>query len=96
MGRVEDIFEKIKREGESAIDEFILVRQAEELYLDFKRSADDGKGPRVLHQFTLHLILAPPLLSGKFLIKWTFGCEGSPVNLMIVEHTFLEIEHLYR
>jgi hypothetical protein len=49
MGRAEEIFEKLRREGESAIDEFILIRQSEELYLDFKRSADDGSGPRALH-----------------------------------------------
>lgn len=50
MGRAEEIFENLKRYGESAIDEFILLRQSEELYLDFKRSADDGKGPRKLHE----------------------------------------------
>lgn len=50
MGRAEEIFEKLKREGEAAIDEFIIARQSEELYLDFKRSADNGRGPRVLHE----------------------------------------------
>jgi hypothetical protein len=44
MGRAEDIFEKIKIGGESAIDEFILTRKAEELFLDFKRSSNDGEG----------------------------------------------------
>lgn len=48
MGRAEDLFEKIKREGELAIDEFILTRKSEELFLDFKRSADEGAG-KVLH-----------------------------------------------
>jgi hypothetical protein len=47
MGRAEEIFQKLKREGEAAIDEFILIRQSEELFLDFKRSADDGKGKRL-------------------------------------------------
>lgn len=49
MGRAEDIFERIVKHGEDAIDEFILTRISEELFLDFKRSADDGSG-RVLHQ----------------------------------------------
>ena len=40
MGRAEDIFDKICKEGETALDELILTRQAEELFLDFKRSAD--------------------------------------------------------
>lgn len=48
MGRAEDIFEKIKKEGISAIDVFILTRKSEELFLDFKKSADDGIG-KLLH-----------------------------------------------
>lgn len=48
MGRAEDIFQRIKDRGELAIDDFILCRQSEELYLDFKRSSDDGRGPKVL------------------------------------------------
>lgn len=42
MGRAEDIFERIKTHGVTAINEFIAERQVEELYLDFKRSADSG------------------------------------------------------
>lgn len=44
MGRAEDLFDKIKKEGETAIDGFIMIRKAEELFLDFKQSADDGSG----------------------------------------------------
>jgi hypothetical protein len=44
MGRAEDIFKKIKDEGKRAIDEFIATRKSEELFLDFKRSADNGAG----------------------------------------------------
>ena len=49
MGRAEDIFERIIKGGENEIDEFIITRESEELFLDFKRSADDGDGQR-LHQ----------------------------------------------
>lgn len=49
MGRAEDLFQRIERDGESAIDEFIQTRASEELFLDFKRSADNGRGQR-LHQ----------------------------------------------
>ncbi|MHC4623588.1 MAG: AlbA family DNA-binding domain-containing protein [Planctomycetota bacterium] len=48
MERAEELFEKIKRDGNSAIKEFILTRKAEELFLDFKQSADSGTG-RQLH-----------------------------------------------
>jgi hypothetical protein len=49
MGRAEDIFERILLEGEAAINDFIITRKSEELFLDFKRSADEGRGSR-LHQ----------------------------------------------
>ena len=47
MERAKELFEKIKNEGKSAIEEFILTRKTEELFLDFKRSADDGSGQRL-------------------------------------------------
>ncbi len=49
MGRAEELFERVTRGGEGAINTMIDDRQSEELYLDFKRSADDGGGTR-LHQ----------------------------------------------
>ncbi len=51
MGRPEDIYERVKQLHETAIDEFIVARQSEELFLDFKRSADSGKGMggKVIH-----------------------------------------------
>ena len=49
MERAKELFEKIKNEGKSAIEEFIFTRKAEELFLDFKRSADNGNEQR-LHQ----------------------------------------------
>lgn len=47
MGRAEDVYEKIKKEGLKAIDEFILDRESEELFLDFKRSTDNGSGKKL-------------------------------------------------
>lgn len=47
MERAEELFEKVKKQGEKAINEFIDTRQSEELFLDFKRSSDDGKGSRL-------------------------------------------------
>ncbi|MDP1993120.1 MAG: ATP-binding protein [Syntrophales bacterium] len=44
-----EIMESILRDGESAIDAFISDREAESLFLDFKRSADNGSGKK-LHQ----------------------------------------------
>jgi hypothetical protein len=44
MERAQEIFDRIVSRGETAIDEFIHDRQSEELFLDFKRSSDEGKG----------------------------------------------------
>src|SRR5262245_44980091 len=49
MGRAEEIFETIVNRGGGVIDEFIATAASEELFLDFKRSADNGTGAR-LHQ----------------------------------------------
>jgi hypothetical protein len=47
MGRAEDLFQRISDAGELAIDEFIAENQSEELFLDFKRSSDNGAGARL-------------------------------------------------
>ena len=49
MSRAEDIFERLVYFGEDAIDEFILNRQTEELFMDFKQAVSDGKCMRTLH-----------------------------------------------
>ena len=41
MGRSEDLFARLKAGGEREIDDLIADRQSEELFLDFKRSADN-------------------------------------------------------
>lgn len=47
MGRAEDIFSALANRGVAAIDEFIDAAVSEELFLDFKRSADHGVGNRL-------------------------------------------------
>ena len=47
MGRPEDLFNRLCNFGEEAIDELILDCQSEELFLDFKQSADKGEGTRL-------------------------------------------------
>lgn len=45
MERAQYLFELLSEGGESAIDELIAARKSEELFLDFKRSSDQGQGP---------------------------------------------------
>lgn len=47
MGRAEDLYHRLTEQGEKAIDGFIVDRQSEELFLDFKRSADYGAGNKL-------------------------------------------------
>ena len=49
MGRAEDLFSRFVVHGQAAVDALIQDRAAEELFLDFKRSADNGSGSK-LHQ----------------------------------------------
>ncbi len=44
MTRAEDIYQKIIAGGERVIEDFIRTRESESLFLDFKRSADNGEG----------------------------------------------------
>ena len=47
FSRANDLYNLICAEGEAAIDEFIATRKSEELFLDFKRSSDNGAGVRL-------------------------------------------------
>ena len=42
MDRAHDIFQRITSQGMQAIEDFIKDRKSEELFLDFKRSSNDG------------------------------------------------------
>jgi predicted HTH transcriptional regulator len=48
MGRAEDLFEALTRDGESAIDRLIATGASEELFLDFKRSVNNGASDTLL------------------------------------------------
>jgi len=43
MSRARDLFERIKKERESALDSFIEEKMSEELFVDYKRAKDNGK-----------------------------------------------------
>lgn len=47
MARAEELFAQIEQGKEDAILTFVAARKSEELFLDFKRSADDGAGVRL-------------------------------------------------
>jgi len=47
MGRAEDLYRRLVDGGEKVLDEFIADRQSEELFLGFKRSADNAAGSKL-------------------------------------------------
>jgi hypothetical protein len=47
MGRPDELFEDLCSRCEAAIGDFIVNRVSEELYLDFKRSSDEGKDKKL-------------------------------------------------
>lgn len=47
MGRAEDLFERIKQGDITVLDDLILQRKSEDLFLDFKVSADAGNGGKL-------------------------------------------------
>ena len=80
MGRAEDLFHRIERDGEVAINDFIAERQSEELYLDFKRSSDNGSGKRLSDIDRNNLIKA---ISGfgnseGGILVWGVDCSAAP------------------
>ena len=42
MDRAQELYKRLIANGENQIDEFIETRASEELFLDFKRSSDNG------------------------------------------------------
>ena len=44
MERCQEIYERIIARWQAAIEDFIVDRKSEDLFLDFKRSSDNGNG----------------------------------------------------
>lgn len=44
MSRARELFDRLQQGGTTALDELIADREPESLFLDFKRSEDDGRG----------------------------------------------------
>src|SRR5208283_2254318 len=47
MDRCHEIYDRMKRDRMTSVEEFIADRQSEELFLDFKRSSDNGSQPKL-------------------------------------------------
>lgn len=82
MDRAEEIFNRIVEKGEVAIDDFILTRTSEELFLDFKRSSDNGAG-RTLDQNDRNILAKAISGFGNSeggVIVWGVDCSKDTTN----------------
>ncbi len=80
VSRAREIFDKLVSEGLAGIQEFIDNRKSEELFLDFKRSSDNGRGRKLSDHDRDNFGKA---LSGFAnaeggVIVWGIDCRSSP------------------
>jgi len=95
--RAEDIFQQIRTGGLGAINAFILSRSSEELFLDFKRSSDCGKGNRLSQNDRNNLAKA---ISGfgnseGGVLVWGVDCSQNPQEGDVAK-ALVPIEKVYR
>jgi hypothetical protein len=81
MGRAEDLLNRLRALKEKAIDELILNRQSEELWLDFKRAATGGTASKLHGDDRKNLARA---ISGfgnseGGIIVWGIECADDPL-----------------
>ena len=80
MGRAEDLYKRVLADGEQAIDNFIADRQSEELFIDFKQSADRGKGLKLhnVDRSTIAKAISGFGNSEGGIIVWGVDCRDHP------------------
>jgi hypothetical protein len=82
MSRAHELFARLEAGGEAAIDELISDFQSENLWVDFKRSADQGSGSR-LHQAdreNLAKAISGFANSDGGVIVWGVDCRKEPTT----------------
>ena len=78
MDRCQDIFNRIIARGQVAIEEFITDRKAEDLFLDFKRSSDNGAGAKLSNNDRKNLAKAISGFAnseGGVVVVWGVDCS---------------------
>lgn len=80
MGRAEDLFSRIEHGGIAAIETLVSGRQSEELFLEFKRSKDDGQGSKLHDHDRVNLKKAIGGFSNSEggVIVWGIDCSRNP------------------
>jgi hypothetical protein len=79
--RAEDLLAELTVGGEAAIDRFISERRSEELFIDYKKSADDGIGTKLHHIDRGNLAKAVSGFGNSEggLVIWGVTCQQDPV-----------------
>lgn len=81
MGRAEDLFDRLKAGGAAAVKELIADAQVENLWLDFKRSGNDGKGTKLHESDWKNLAKAVSGFANSDggVIIWGVNCTSDPI-----------------
>ena len=80
MSRAADLFDQLTQGGAARVQEMIANSEAEELFLDFKRSADNGGGVRLndRDRMTLAKSISGFGNSEGGVVIWGVGCRSDP------------------
>jgi len=82
MSRAKDIFEKLRRQGLAALDDLIIDREPESLFLDFKRSPDDGSSRVLAEEDSKNLCKAISGFANSAggVVVWGVDCRRDPAS----------------
>jgi hypothetical protein len=96
--RADEIFRRVLSDGESAVDALIADFRSENLWLDFKRSADDGKGAKlhVSDRENLAKAISGFGNSEGGVLLWGVDCRRDPKTGADLPSTKHPIEHPHR
>jgi|SRR6185312_159679 len=98
MARAEDLFERISTDRLGAIDDLIAERASEELFLDFKRSSDNGGGNHLSDRDRDNLARAVSGFGNSEggVIVWGVDCRPGPHGDVPVERFPIEQPRRFR
>lgn len=96
MERARELFDRAVANGEDAINEFIVTRSVEELFIDFKRSSDDGNSRRLTQTDRNNLAKAISGFgnSSGGIVVWGVDCstDGDGADVARAKHPICNIQ----
>ena len=79
MSRAADLFDQLIEGGATRVQEMIANGEAEELFLDFKRSADNGSGVRLNNHDRANLAKSISGFGTRKVAWWSGASTAGPI-----------------